>query len=57
MIPLRCDAILNEEACKIKKVVAADGTVTYANCGWDGTKCIDAGCTTLSKSYTTTAAC
>ena len=57
MIPLRCDTIFNEEACKLKKVVSAAGVVSYANCGWDGTKCIDAGCTTLSKTYTTTASC
>lgn len=56
-IPLRCDAIFNIEACKKKKVIDSEGNISYRNCGWDGSKCVDVGCTTLSKTYTTTVEC
>lgn len=41
LIPLKCEGILNEEACKYKKVIDANNKVTYVKCGWDGVKCID----------------
>ncbi|CAD8119139.1 unnamed protein product [Paramecium sonneborni] len=57
LIPLICEGIFNEEACKLKKIVDANSKFVYIKCGWDGTKCIDQGCTTLSKTLNTTDEC
>ncbi|CAD8105628.1 unnamed protein product [Paramecium sonneborni] len=56
-ITLRCEDIFNERACQYKKTIKANGKVVYVKCGWDGAKCIDQSCTTLSKTFTTTRDC
>ncbi|CAK82827.1 unnamed protein product (macronuclear) [Paramecium tetraurelia] len=49
LLPLRCEAITLEAACKMK--------ANKKPCGWNGSQCIKKACSTASKTFTTTVQC
>ncbi|CAD8157933.1 unnamed protein product [Paramecium octaurelia] len=49
LLPLKCEAITLEAACKMK--------ANKKPCGWNGSQCIRKACSTASKLFTTTVQC